>query len=209
MNGLVSTINNLKGSLVGNIISARIAEFKELHSKSGEEWFSELCFCLLTANSKASTALKIQEGLGAYGFINASHEHVKKVIMKYKHRFHNNKANYIVEARQHLNIKAKILEFDSSFTAREWLVEKVKGLGFKEASHFLRNVGYEDLAILDRHILNLLYENNLISEVPNSLPKKKYYKIEEVLKGLALKLSMSLAELDLYMWYLKTGKVLK
>jgi N-glycosylase/DNA lyase len=41
------------------------------------------------------------------------------------------------------------------------------------------------------------------------MTKKRYLEIEAVLKKIAEKLDMSLAELDLYLWYLETGKVLK
>ncbi|GAJ17855.1 unnamed protein product, partial [marine sediment metagenome] len=29
---------------------------------------------------------------------------------------------------------------------REWVVKNFKGLGYKEASHFLRNIGYKNFA---------------------------------------------------------------
>ncbi len=38
---------------------------------------------------------------------------------------------------------------------------------------------------------------------------KKYLEIEKKLKKLAEQCSISLGELDLYLWYLETGKVLK
>jgi len=86
---------------------------------------------------------------------------------------------------------------------RGWLVKNVKGVGYKEASPFLRNVGYFDVAILDRHILTLMNEDK------KALSKKRYLKIENKFRQLASKLGMSCAELDLYMWYIETGWVLK
>jgi len=93
--------------------------------------------------------------------------------------------------------------------AREWLAEHVKGFGYKEASHFLRNVGYVNVAILDRHVLRVLAEHGLIDEVPKTLTKRRYLEIEKRLEGLAQTLGLSLGELDLYLWQMKTGKVLK
>ena len=78
----------------------------------------------------------------------------------------------------------------------------------KEASHFLRNVGYFDLAIIDKHIINLLVAENLI-ERPKSLSAKKYVEIENILRDLARETGTTLGELDLYLWYEQTGKVLK
>jgi N-glycosylase/DNA lyase len=73
----------------------------------------------------------------------------------------------------------------------------------------LRNVGYKNLAILDRHVLNLMKEYDIIKEKPKTLNKKKYLEIEKIFKKIANTLKMSCAELDLYVWYMKTGKVLK
>jgi N-glycosylase/DNA lyase len=212
MNKLIKEIKSLKDSSIKNKVDKRLKEFKNFKNKDTKEWFSELCFCILTANSKAATALKIQEELTPKGFCEYSLDNISKTIRKNKHRFHNNKAEYILAAREHIDIKNKIIglikEKDEK-NAREWLVDNIKGLGFKESSHFLRNVGYKNLAILDRHVLNLMKEYDIIKEKPKTLNKKKYLEIEKIFKKIANTLKMSCAELDLYVWYMKTGKVLK
>ncbi|MFP4111717.1 MAG: N-glycosylase/DNA lyase [Candidatus Woesearchaeota archaeon] len=193
-------------------IIKRLSDFKSFQNKPKEEWFSELCFCLLTANSKARTAIKIQDELGAKGFCNLDENGIRQCIIDNKHRFHNNKTKFILDARKHLDIKTRIqnlVDEYSTYWAREWLVENIKGMGYKEASHFLRNVGYTDLAILDRHIINLMIENNLLKEKPKTLNKKSYPEIEKKLDVLANELKMNHAELDLYMWFMKGGDVLK
>ena len=205
---LINQINELRNSPIKEIVEQRLKEFESFKNKQGEEWFSELCFCLLTANSRASTAMRIQEQIGSKGFLKSPKENISYVIRQNKHRFHNNKARYIVEARKFEHIKA-ILSKMPELQAREFLVENVKGLGYKEASHFLRNTGSKGLAILDRHILNLMAENDYLKEKPKTLSKKTYLKIEEKFNSLAKYVNMTSAELDLYMWYLKTNKVLK
>lgn len=212
MKNLVSEIKKLRKSSIGKKVDKRLKEFENFKNKDTKGWFSELCFCILTANSKAVTALKIQEELTSKGFCEYSHDLIKETIKKNKHRFHNNKATYIISAREHINIKDKIKKITKQkgeHEAREWLVKNVKGLGYKEASHFLRNVGYKSLAILDRHILSLMEESGFIKEKPKTLNKKNYFEIEEIFKKIAEILKMSCAELDLYMWYMKTGEVLK
>lgn len=204
--GLIDEIEKLQKTSLKKRIDTRLKQFSS--SKNTRKWFSELCFCLLTANSKAKTALQIEKQLGVNGFCEAGLADVRKCIQQNKHRFHNNKAKYIVEARTHIDIKAKLVG-KNDFEAREWLVKNIKGLGMKEASHFLRNVGYTDVAIVDRHILNVLVENKMIKEKPVFISKKVYMQIEEKLRKLASSLNMSQAELDLYMWYIKTGVVLK
>jgi N-glycosylase/DNA lyase len=197
---LISKIEDLRNSHLSETINQRLEEFKS------NDWFSELCFCLLTANSKAKTAISIQEELGTEGFLNSSFEEVRDCILRNKHRFHNNKARFILEARKFANIK-ELLSGKNDFEARKFLVENIKGLGLKESSHFLRNVGFENVAILDRHILNLMVDHSLINNI--KLNKKNYLDYESKLKELANTLNINLSELDLYLWYLKTGEVLK
>ena len=91
---------------------------------------------------------------------------------------------------------------------RNWIIKNIKGLGYKEASHFLRNIGYTNYAIVDFHIVDLLARYNLINK-PKSITKMIYLKIEELLKKISNKLGINLAGLDLYLWYLETGKILK
>ena len=86
-------------------------------------------------------------------------------------RFYNRRAEFIALARKHLNIKDKVKNFESEFEAREWLCQNIKGLGLKESSHFLRNVGCENVAILDKHVLNLLAEHGAIVRPKTLSPK--------------------------------------
>ena len=203
---LIKQTNKLRNSNIELEVENRLNEFKELNNS--EDWFSELCYCLLTANSKAETALNIEKELKGKGFHSSSQSEIRDCIIKNKHRFHNNKSKFIVEAREHKDIKGIITE-KNQIEARNWLVNNIKGIGYKEASHFLRNVGYNNVAILDRHILNLMVENDIIKEKPNTLNKNNYQEIEKKLGKLAKFVDMSHAELDLYLWFLKTRKILK
>jgi N-glycosylase/DNA lyase len=212
MNKLFKEVESLRKSQVKDLVDKKLATFSSFKDKNEKEWFSELCFCILTANSKAMTALAIQKELGPDGFICHSQKDVCSCIRRNKHRFHNNKSKYIVEARKHKDsLKNTIIALgnDDEKKARQWLVDNVKGLGYKEASHFLRNVGYKNLAILDRHILNLMAEHSFIKEKPKPVTKKKYFEIEKKFQEMARKVNMSSAELDFFMWYMKTNKVLK
>jgi N-glycosylase/DNA lyase len=91
---------------------------------------------------------------------------------------------------------------------REWLVKNIKGLGFKEASHFLRNIGFDDYAIIDSHIIDLLERYKFINQ-PKTLTRKKYMEIEKILQTIATQTNLTLAELDLYLWHMETGKIFK
>ena len=92
---------------------------------------------------------------------------------------------------------------------REWLVKNVNGLGWKEASHFLRNIGVRGLAILDRHIFKHLVRLHVIRAVPKSLTKKRYLTIEKKWHRFAKDIGISLDELDLLFWSMETGEIRK
>jgi len=187
-----------------NTIEIRLLEFQKLGTKGNDAWFSELCFCLLTANSQAQKAIDIQKHLGVKGFLEDTEETIANAIKSFGHRFHNNKAKYIVLARKYKNIK-DCLSSLTSWEAREFIVKNIKGLGYKESSHFLRNVGYEDFAIIDRHIIKFLYKNNFVKEMPITITKKLYLELETILKGY----NICLNKLDLMIWCHITGKILK
>jgi N-glycosylase/DNA lyase len=135
---------------------------------------------------------------------------VEETLRCQGHRFAERRAQYIVTARALApTLKETIESFSSSKESREWLVKNIKGLGWKESSHFLRNVGYLDLAIIDRHIISNMVEHGLIKKRPKSITKRRYLEYERLLGEVAYKVGMSLGEMDLYLWYRKTGEVLK
>lgn len=210
MNSLIKKIKELQKSEISKLVDTKIDEFNEVNKY--KSWFSELCFCILTSNSKAATAIAIQTELGEKGFLEKTVFEISEVIRKNKHRFHNVKAARIVEARVHKGIKSKILKIVSDsglIEARKYLVDNVKGLGYKESSHFLRNVGYQDVAILDRHIIRAMHESGLIDHESNSLNASQYVAFEKILSKICKKLKLSQSQLDLYIWYIQTGMILK
>jgi N-glycosylase/DNA lyase len=207
---LIQKINELKNSEIRNTIDSRMKEFEELGKKSSNEIFKELCFCLMTANFSAHGGIKIQNEINN-GFLNLKEEELAKKLSELGHRFPNMRAKFIRSAQLHKDSIKKIIQgFPDENSAREWIVKNIKGLGMKEASHFLRNIGYKNIAIIDFHIVDLLAKHNLIEKPKNkSLTIKKYLEIENILKQLAQKTNLNLGELDLYLWYEETGKVLK
>ena len=212
MNELIrSTEKQLKCGLK-DTVDARIREFKELGRRSGDEIFKELCFCILTANFTAAGGIRIQKEIGD-GFLTMPESDLAVRLKELGHRFPNTRARYIAEARRHKESLEDVLKSycegeNVVDEVREWLVENIKGIGYKEASHFLRNIGFENVAIIDFHIIDILANHGLI-EKPKSISKGRYLEIEGVVKKLADELGITLAELDLYLWCAETGKVLK
>jgi N-glycosylase/DNA lyase len=181
---------------------SRLEEFKQIKP---EDYFYELVFCILTPQSQAKkcwqAVLELKQG-------NLDLE----ACLRNKTRFHNNKAKYIRELEKKWpEIKGKIESLET-VELRNWLSENVKGLGLKEASHFLRNIGKSDnqIAILDRHILRNLVELKVISkEQRESLNKKTYLELEQVMKQFAESINIPLDKLDLLFWSKETGEIFK
>ena len=204
---IVNEIESLKKSEIRLLIKDRIKEFKEIDKKSTDELFKEMCFCILTANFNAEKSIKIQNEIGEC-FLTDSKNDLSKKLREYGHRFPNTRAEYISESIKCKDKLNDIIQFHDKNALREWIVNNVKGLGYKEASHFLRNIGFDDYAIIDFHIVDILANHKLI-ERPKTMTKKKYLEIEKLLGALAEKTDLTLAELDLYLWYMETGKILK
>jgi len=207
MDELIKQIESLKDGEIGNLIQKRIDEFKELNKKPSDELFKELCFCILTANFNAEKSIKIQNEIGEC-FLDNSEEDLAKKLKNLGHRYPNTRAKYISESRKCKESLKEVIQFNDKKKVREWIVNNVKGLGYKEASHFLRNIGFDDFAIIDFHIVDILVKHGLIKR-PKTLTKTKYLEMENLLRTIGKKTDLTLAELDLYLWYLETGKILK
>ena len=197
---------------VKKMVDNRIREFKEVNQTDTYSWFNELVYCLLTANSSAKKGQECVDALcGLNIVLDGSVEEVSQALKNQGHRFPNRRAEFIVLARGLApTLKEKIQAYNRSKEARKWLVDAVKGLGWKESSHFLRNVGYFDVAIIDRHILTNMRDHGLtVIDRKKSITKKRYLEYEMILEKVAYNVDMTLGEMDLYLWYNKTGKVLK
>jgi len=109
-----------------------------------------------------------------------------------------------------LSVKSRLKQFNDTFIARDWLVSNIKGIGYKEASHFLRNIGFEqNLAILDRHIIKNLQFVGIIKKIPGSLSRGRYFDIEKRMMEFSKAIQIPMRYLDLVMWYKETGEIFK
>lgn len=196
-------------------IKKRLEDFSLLHKGRDADIFQELCFCILTPQAKAVSCDGAIKSLRNHNLLLKGCERAVRKHLKGAVRFHNKKAKYLIGARNRFktdkgfDIKSKI-DTNDPFKAREWLAENVKGLGLKEASHFLRNIGLgKDLAILDVHILKNMKRYGIVKDIPSSLTKKRYLEFEEKMRGFSRKTKIPLGELDLLFWSIETGFVFK
>lgn len=186
-------------------IQQRLKQFRTLDKKY---YFSEFLFCLLTPQSQAQKCWQAVQELSE---LKKFRKNQVEKILQTKTRFHKTKTNYILNAPYlwHKEIKGKIRK-DNPHWSRKWITENVKGMGMKEASHFLRNIGFSNnqIAILDRHILKNLKQLNLIKDTKiNS--EKNYLEIEKIYLNFANSINIPPDELDLLLWMKENGEVFK
>jgi len=228
-----SSKNELMGiwEPIKNKLSKRLEDFQMVwKTYPEEELFGELAFCILTPQSSAKMCWRAIENLKNKNLLlKGKKEQIEKELFGV--RFKYTKAQRIVEARKKvttmsashicagetspeergkISIRKILNKHANCQLKREWLVENIKGIGYKEAGHFLRNIGFgAELAILDRHILKNLKYFGAISEIPKTVTKNKYFEIENQMKEFAKKTGIPLDHMDLLFWQKETGEVFK
>lgn len=189
-------------------------ELRPVEKDFSSRIFEELSFCLMTANTSAAISMKAVDSIRPV-LLTGSLDDIREKLVEAGYRFPNVRANFIVEARENFRSRhnfdfRKLMEsYDDPKELREFLVNEVKGLGYKEASHFLRNIGIFGLAILDKHIIRTLHEYGVINETPKSLNRNKYLEIEGKLKEFSIKADIDFDEIDLLLWSMKNGQIMK
>ena len=201
-----------------DLINKKISNFEKIIARNdSKEIFHEMIFCILAAGTSAKLAETASETLKEDDFFIKANE--REVISKLKkcYRFYNVRGKYIVQTREFIiseygfNFKKLFNSFNNKILLRNYIAtnKSFKGLGMKASSHFLRNIGHNSLAILDFHILDIMREHKLIRFSLKSLNMKRYLHIEKILKDFSQEIKIDLARLDLILWYMKTGTVIK
>ena len=185
-------------------IKSKLKEFKNL--KEARQ-FQELLFCLLTPQSNAQRCWQAVEEITKLRKLDE-----KSVfnILKTKTRFHITKTNYILNAGETWKKIKPIIKNQNIPQLRENIAQKLNGMGLKEASHFLRNIGKSEnkIAILDRHILKNLQKFNLIKETKIK-SQKHYLQIESIYLNFANSINIPADELDMLWWSQENGEIFK
>ena len=197
-----------KLNIFGDEINKRLNEFQNIKA---ETIFYEFCFCILTPQSSAKNAIEVQKILTQNDFLNSPFDPTKILANKNHYiRFHNQKAKRLLNAVEYYPILKNILASTvNKFEKRKMIKDEFCGLGMKETSHFLRNIGYKNLAIIDRHILRNL---EFCGVIQNPIPpknEKQYLEIENLFYKFSLEVGISMDILDLLFFANSTGEVLK
>jgi N-glycosylase/DNA lyase len=197
-------------------IRARLSEFAHIgRTASHERLFEELTFCIFTAGASARMGLRSVESVRPV-LMRGSKQHIQRALTS-RHRFPNARAAYVFETREYLRahcglqLREKLRSFKTADERRDFFAANraVRGLGYKEASHFLRNIGYRGYAILDKHLLARLTELGVIDSPRPPVTKNGYVAIEDKVKRFSESIGIDFDELDLLLWYTKTGEILK
>ena len=176
-----------------------------------------MVFCIFTAGASAKMGLRSVEALRPLLESGAQQEMTQALIAAGAHRFPNARPAYVVVTRAYLResfsmrLRERLVSFRDPIERRDWLANepRVKGLGYKEASHFLRNVGFKGYAILDKHIVRSLYELGVIDSPKPPTTRGRYLQVESDMRRFAKESSINFDELDLLLWSMKTGEILK
>ena len=197
-------------------IRARLAEFERVRREADDaRLWEEMVFCIFTAGASARMGLRSVEAVRP--LIGGAEHDDLAVALTGVHRYPRSRSGYIVATREYLKgdcrmrLRERLEGFDDPVGRRDWLARErgIKGLGYKEGSHFLRNVGYRGYAILDKHILRSLAELGVIESPQPPSTRTKYLAAEERLRRFARDVRINFDELDLVLWSMKTGEILK
>lgn len=190
-------------------IRARLDEFRAVPA---ERHFYELCFCLMTPQSSAVQCNAVAAELERRGFREQPFDPAP-LLRSWQDgyvRFHNTKARRLLAVRETFPAIAALLASDTDDKElRNLIATRISGLGLKEASHFLRNIGRTAVTIVDRHILRNLVRLGALEEWPRSISMRRYLAIEALFEDLAESLGIPADELDLLLWQRETGFLLK
>lgn len=198
------------------IIRQRLKEFHNVW-RTGDDHllWKELVFCIFTAGASARTGLRSIEAVSH--LLNEGTREELLAALTGVHRYPRARSGYIEVTRKYLRselkvgLRDKLRRFRSPLARRDWLARErqIKGIGYKESSHFLRNIGYRGYAILDKHILYCLQQLGVIESAQPPVTRTRYIEIEDRMKRFADKIEIDFDELDLVLWSMRAGEILK
>ncbi len=99
-------------------------------------------------------------------------------------------------------LKSILLRIGDPERVRSEFVSTLPGMGMKQASHFLQNIGFSrDLAIIDTHLLSFIIEDlMLIRFESHGVSERMYMDLERRVQRMAAANGFSLRQLDRAIW---------
>ncbi|HEX3230001.1 MAG TPA: hypothetical protein VHQ95_13590 [Pyrinomonadaceae bacterium] len=199
-------------------IRARLREFRRVwQTASDSRLWEEMVYCIFTAGASAKMGLRSVDALRPLLKTGAQAEMTKALVAAGAHRFPNARPGYVIVTRDYLEesfsmqLRRRLDSFRDPMERRDWLARepRIKGLGYKESSHFLRNIGFKGYGILDKHIVRCLCELKVIDSPKPPTSRGRYLETEDRMRRFAADTGIDFDELDLLLWSTKTGEILK
>ena len=199
-------------------IRARLREFRRVwQTASDSRLWEEMVYCIFTAGASAKMGLRSVDALRPLLKTGAHSEMTKALVAAGAHRFPNARPGYVIVTRDYLEesfsmqLRRRLESFRDPMERRDWLARepRIKGLGYKESSHFLRNIGFKGYGILDKHIVRCLCELKVIDSPKPPTSRGRYLETEDRMRRFAGDTGIDFDELDLLLWSTRTGEILK
>jgi N-glycosylase/DNA lyase len=126
-----------------------------------------------------------------------------------RYPYPESRSGYIVQTAVEIyknngtNLRDILANCRNECEARESIRKKSKGIGYKQASLFLRNISFsENLAILDSHIIKYMILMNIIGDTKdlNISTRHTYVRLEGNLLDYAISKNKPISTLDMAIW---------
>lgn len=196
-------------------IDKQLNQFEnKFRNSNDEQIFHELCFCILSSGVGPKIAERSLNAIKNELWDGSAQE--MAALLEGMHKYPD-KASYLTSTRDYLKkeydfkLKSLVKNFEDRIERRDFFAnnKNIKGLGYVQASHFLRNLGFKGYAILDRNNINTLFELQLLETNKPPSSRKKYIETEKILEDFAEKMEINIDELDLVLWFYKRGYIPK
>jgi N-glycosylase/DNA lyase len=185
--------------------------FSRLSNK--KDVWRHLLFCILSSQVKTSSAVRATHRvLSEVPFFDEKiatsdvYDRAKNILgrehVRYRfpdHRSRNIAHSWFAFAQMEHDLYNYLESFNNEAAAREWITQLFPGLGLKQASMFLRDIGYSfRLCIVDTHIL--WYCSCLGHPSERPITRKKYVEVEDFVLRQSDNLGVSPNVFDTVVW---------
>lgn len=182
---------------------------ESLNSK--DDYWCELIYCIL-AGTQVNNEIVVKSYRSIVETIDWDYNKIDLNTKKYEleiskilklngYRFWKGKTKTIVNAAKYFEEIYEALEKNNWEYTRHFMINNVKGIGNKIASHWLRNIGFE-IPIIDIHVRRVLACAGCLDKKYSryQITFKEYILIEKIVIELGRKLGIKPSKLDYMLW---------
>jgi N-glycosylase/DNA lyase len=186
-----------------------VAREKDKARPRRSEIFNTLICCLLSSGWRYEKAVKTSQlFLSSFDINNQiPSESSIEIFLRspqVRHRFPKVKAKQLGMALNVLSSFPEDILYNATSASEERLIRSIlsrrlPGLGYKQTSMFLRNIGAsEHLAVIDAHVL--WYLESCFGTTVKNVTSGRYIELEDKIRAIASSFDVSLNDFDLLLW---------